>query len=71
MGALIFGYLSDYYGRRVVILISLSAAVILGVGTSFALSYSAFVALRFFLGLALQVQYTSVCDVQIVNLSFV
>ncbi|GAV05271.1 hypothetical protein RvY_15427-1 [Ramazzottius varieornatus] len=65
IGAPLFGYLSDYYGRRVVILISLSAAVILGVGTSFALSYSAFVALRFFLGLALQ--GTQVCFVLLVE----
>ncbi|OQV22281.1 putative Solute carrier family 22 member 3 [Hypsibius exemplaris] len=54
VGALLFGFLADHYGRRVVILISGSAAVIFGVGTSFSRNYAAFIVLRFLLGILLQ-----------------
>ncbi|XP_048252017.1 solute carrier family 22 member 6-B-like [Haliotis rufescens] len=54
LGGLLFGYLSDKFGRRPVMLGTLFAPVVLGIGIFFVPSYTWFVVLRFIEGIFLQ-----------------
>ncbi|XP_010734197.1 organic cation transporter protein isoform X1 [Larimichthys crocea] len=50
VGAIVFGSLSDKYGRRIIILISLAIQTIFGVGAAFAPNFYVYTALRFIVG---------------------
>ncbi|KAG8011056.1 Solute carrier family 22 member 6, partial [Nibea albiflora] len=50
VGALVFGSLSDKYGRRIIILINLAIQTIFGVGAAFAPNFYVYIALRFMVG---------------------
>ncbi|XP_041661901.1 solute carrier family 22 member 6 [Cheilinus undulatus] len=50
VGALVFGYLADKYGRRNIILINLAIQAIFGVGAAFAPNFYIYTALRFIVG---------------------
>ena len=55
IGSLVFGTLSDKFGRRRVFLCTAFAPFVLGLFLFFIKNYVAFVVLRFFLGFMLQV----------------
>ncbi|XP_074541941.1 solute carrier family 22 member 6 [Halichoeres trimaculatus] len=50
LGAVVYGYLADKYGRRNVILVNLAIQAIFGVGAAFAPSFQIYTALRFVVG---------------------
>uniref|UniRef100_A0A8D3CC85 Si:dkey-119m7.4 n=1 Tax=Scophthalmus maximus TaxID=52904 RepID=A0A8D3CC85_SCOMX len=50
IGALMFGSLSDKYGRRNIILINLAIQAVFGVGAAFAPNFYVYIALRFVVG---------------------
>ncbi|CAK6968188.1 organic cation transporter protein [Scomber scombrus] len=50
VGAVVFGSLADKYGRRIIILISLTIQTVFGVGTAFAPNFYIYIALRFMVG---------------------
>ncbi|MEQ2308625.1 hypothetical protein AMECASPLE_030139 [Ameca splendens] len=50
VGALLFGYLADKYGRRIIILISLGIQATFGVAAAFAPNFYVYTALRFMIG---------------------
>ncbi|XP_026197055.1 solute carrier family 22 member 6 [Anabas testudineus] len=50
VGAVVFGTLADKYGRRIIILISLSIQAVFGVGAAFAPNFYTYIALRFMVG---------------------
>ncbi|XP_076457670.1 organic cation transporter protein-like [Babylonia areolata] len=52
VGSLLVGLISDRYGRKVALMLSITLHVGCSVGTAFAQSFAAFATLRFFLGLA-------------------
>ncbi|XP_046357284.2 solute carrier family 22 member 6-A-like [Haliotis rufescens] len=54
LGGLLFGYLSDRFGRRPIMLVTLYAPVVIGLGIHFVPSYTWFVCLRFVEGIFLQ-----------------
>ncbi|XP_046545766.1 solute carrier family 22 member 6-A-like [Haliotis rubra] len=54
VGGLLFGYLSDRFGRRPIMLATLYAPVAIGLGIHFVPSYTWFVCLRFVEGIFLQ-----------------
>lgn len=55
IGGSLFGQLADTFGRKPVLLVTMYGHIALGVGVAFAPSFAAFTALRFFLGLLIQV----------------
>ena len=55
IGGVIFGMISDRFGRRKVLLFTMYAHIIVGVAVSFIPSYAWFVSLRFILGFLMQV----------------
>ena len=55
LGCFVFGYLSDYLGRRPVVLATLAGATVLGTGLAFVRHFPMFLALRFVLGFLTQV----------------
>jgi MFS family permease len=55
LGSLVFGTLSDKFGRRPVFLFTMFSPFVLGLLLFFIKNYVAFVVLRFFLGFVLQV----------------
>ncbi|XP_013787158.1 carcinine transporter-like [Limulus polyphemus] len=50
VGSIVFGFISDRYGRRASIIASYAIALVAGIGSSFANSFAIFAALRFFVG---------------------
>lgn len=60
VGGLLFGYLADKYGRKPVMLVTLYTPILIGLGTAFSNNYYLYVALRFFMGMFLQVSVQ--CD---------
>uniref|UniRef100_A0A3B5L757 Si:dkey-119m7.4 n=1 Tax=Xiphophorus couchianus TaxID=32473 RepID=A0A3B5L757_9TELE len=50
VGAVLFGYLADKYGRRIIILIGLAIQVTFGVAAAFAPNFYVYTALRFMVG---------------------
>uniref|UniRef100_A0A3B3V251 Si:dkey-119m7.4 n=1 Tax=Poecilia latipinna TaxID=48699 RepID=A0A3B3V251_9TELE len=50
VGAVLFGYLADKYGRRIIILISLAIQATFGVAAAFAPNFYVYTALRFMVG---------------------
>lgn len=60
VGGLLFGYLADKYGRKPVMLVTLYTPILIGLGTAFSNNYYLYVALRFFMGMFLQVSVP--CD---------
>jgi len=52
VGGIVFGIVSDRYGRRVVYLVSMTMVIAFGLLSSFATSLGGFAAVRFFLGTA-------------------
>ena len=67
VGSLVFGTLSDKFGRRTVFLFTVFAPFVLGLILFFIKNYVAFVVLRFFLGFILQglqmVTFTSLIEI--------
>ena len=59
IGSLVFGTLSDKFGRRPVFLFTAFTPFVLGMFLFFIKNYVAFVVLRFFLGFILQVRLSS------------
>uniref|UniRef100_A0A8C1YJ35 Si:dkey-119m7.4 n=1 Tax=Cyprinus carpio TaxID=7962 RepID=A0A8C1YJ35_CYPCA len=53
VGAVLFGALSDKYGRRMIILIGLAVQAIFGVGVAFAPNFYIYVLLRFVVGMTI------------------
>ncbi|KAM9436462.1 solute carrier family 22 member 13b [Clarias gariepinus] len=53
VGALVFGPLSDKYGRRFVLLISLTLQFLFGVSAAFSPNFYVYIALRFVLGITI------------------
>uniref|UniRef100_H3CWW9 Solute carrier family 22 member 6 n=1 Tax=Tetraodon nigroviridis TaxID=99883 RepID=H3CWW9_TETNG len=53
LGAIAFGYLSDKYGRKSVLLVSYVLSTVMGFASAFANSYVLFSVLRFFTGFSL------------------
>jgi hypothetical protein len=56
VGGLLFGYLADKYGRKPVMLVTLYLPILIGLGIAFSNNYYLFVALRFLMGMLLQVR---------------
>jgi MFS family permease len=54
-GGLVFGTLSDKFGRRTILLVTMFTPTLIGVLVFFITNYIAFVILRFVLGFLLQV----------------
>ncbi|KAG6451359.1 organic cation transporter protein [Manduca sexta] len=52
IGSILFGFLSDRYGRKITFLISITGVIVLGFGVPFSPNYTVFTVLRFFLGMA-------------------
>lgn len=52
IGSIVFGFLSDRYGRKKTFLLSVTALIGLGFGIPYSPSYEVFTALRFFYGVA-------------------
>ncbi|KAJ0172026.1 hypothetical protein K1T71_011999 [Dendrolimus kikuchii] len=52
IGSIIFGFLSDRYGRKNTFLVSIVALIAIGFGIPYSPNYEVFTALRFFLGVA-------------------
>ncbi|XP_056136453.1 solute carrier family 22 member 7-like [Lampris incognitus] len=52
-GAPLFGFLSDRYGRRKILMVSYLSAMIFAIASSFSTSYVMFVTMRFFTGMTL------------------
>ena len=63
IGGLIFGSLSDRWGRKPFMLFTLYSQILVGVALAFANSYPLFVLLRFILGILMQVGVTNVISV--------
>jgi MFS transporter, SHS family, lactate transporter len=53
LGAIIFGLLSDRYGRKWPLIANLLACAVLSLGTGFANDYGAFLAVRSLFGIAM------------------
>jgi MFS transporter, SHS family, lactate transporter len=64
VGALIFGSLSDRYGRKWPFVINLSALIVLELGTGFTNNLDQFLAVRALFGIAMGgvFDYSSVCS---------
>ena len=60
LGGLIFGALSDRFGRKPFMLLTLYTHILVGVGIAFANSYILFVILRFIQGVLMQVCMSSI-----------
>ena len=56
IGGLIFGAISDRFGRRLVLLITMYTHILFGIGIFLVQSYEGFVTLRFFQGMLMQVK---------------
>ncbi|KAK3084599.1 hypothetical protein FSP39_016090 [Pinctada imbricata] len=54
VGGLLFGYLADKFGRKPVMLTTLYAPILTGIGIAFSPSYTGFVVLRFLQGFFIQ-----------------
>ncbi|XP_072933084.1 organic cation transporter protein-like [Epargyreus clarus] len=52
IGSIMFGFLSDRYGRKITFLVSITSLIILGFGVPFSPNYIVFTVVRFFLGVA-------------------
>ncbi|XP_045518256.1 organic cation transporter-like protein [Pieris brassicae] len=52
LGSIVFGFLSDRYGRKITFLISITFLVLLGFAIPFAPNYATFTVIRFFWGVA-------------------
>ncbi|XP_034836078.1 solute carrier family 22 member 6-A-like [Maniola hyperantus] len=52
IGSVMFGFLSDRYGRKNTFLVSITAVIVTGFAVSFPTDYITFTVLRFFLGVA-------------------
>ncbi|XP_013147373.1 PREDICTED: organic cation transporter protein-like [Papilio polytes] len=52
LGSILFGFLSDRYGRKNTFLVSITALIVFGFAIPFAPDYTTFTVLRFFLGIA-------------------
>ena len=57
VGSLLFGQLSDHFGRRVVWFVSLWSQVVVGVVAAFSQNFITFTVLRFIIGMIEQVWY--------------
>ena len=58
VGAMVFTWLSDYFGRKPVFLFSQWAMVVVGVINAFAPNYYVYVVLRFLVGALQQVGFS-------------
>ncbi|CAK1546857.1 unnamed protein product [Leptosia nina] len=52
IGSVLFGFLSDRYGRKITFLTSITALILLGFGIPFSPNYAVFTTIRFFWGVA-------------------
>ena len=59
IGGIIFGMISDKYGRKKVLLFTMYAHILVGVAVSFIPNYAGFVILRFIIGFLMQVSWVS------------
>ena len=56
IGGVIFGMISDRFGRRKVLLFTMYAHIIFGIAVAFIPNYTGFVTLRFIIGFLMQVR---------------
>ena len=67
ISGIVFGSLSDRFGRRKIIMLTMYAHTILGVGVAFAPNYISFVIMRFLLGFFIEVSFQCIKSL---NVSF-
>jgi MFS family permease len=58
LGCLIFGHLSDSFGRRLVMMAGSGQFIIFGLLTAFVKDLGVFIVIRFFVAMASMAQYT-------------